>query len=290
MKLNKAVFPAAGLGTRFLPATKSQPKEMLPIVDKPSIQYGVEEAIESGIENILFITGRDKRALEDHFDYSFELEYHLKEAGKIELYEQIHRIGEMADIHYIRQKEPRGLGHAVLCAKTFVGNDPFAVILGDDIIRSEVPCIEQMKQIFNKYRTSVIAVQKVPRDEISNYGVIDAVEIEPRVYRIKGMIEKPKVEDAPSNLAIVGRYILMPDIIPILEHTSPGRNNEIQITDALLELNNSEEMIGYLFEGKRYDIGTILGFLEATVEEALKRPDIKDAFRSFIQKRLDKIG
>lgn len=283
MKVRKAIIPAAGLGTRFLPATKAQPKEMLPIVDTPTIQYIVEEAVSSGIEEILIITGRNKRAIEDHFDKSIELELELKSKNKYEMLELLDNITNMAQIHYIRQKEPKGLGHAILCAKTFVGNEPFAVLLGDDIVDSKVPCLKQMIDVFNMYKTTILGVQEVDRSDVNKYGIVSGVKIDERLYKVSDLVEKPNIEEAPSNIAILGRYIITPEIFNILENTKPGKNGEIQLTDALKELLKKEAMYAYNFEGKRYDVGDKLGFLQATVEFALKRFDIRDEFMSYLQ-------
>ena len=283
MKVKKAIIPAAGLGTRFLPATKAQPKEMLPIVDKPTIQYIIEEAVASGIEEILIITGKSKRAIEDHFDKSIELEMQLKESGKDELLKIVEDISNLADIHYIRQKEPKGLGHAIHCAKTFVGNEPFAVMLGDDVVDSEVPCLKQLIDCFNEYKTSVLGVQKVAEDQVSKYGIVEGIEIEDRVYKVKNLVEKPKEGETDSNTAILGRYIITPRIFDILEHTEPGKGGEIQLTDALQILMGEEAMYAYNFEGRRYDVGDKLGFLQATVEYALKRDELKDDFREYLK-------
>jgi len=282
MKVKKAVIPAAGLGTRFLPATKAQPKEMLPIVDKPTIQYIIEEAVASGIEEILIITGRNKRAIEDHFDKSVELEMELKSKKKDELLGIVEGISNMANIYYIRQKEPKGLGHAVLCAKTFVGNEPFAVMLGDDVVDAEVPCLKQMIDIYNEYKTTVLGVQEVKKSEVNKYGIISHKYIEDRVYKVKDLVEKPRVEESPSNIAILGRYIITPQIFDILEATKPGAGGEIQLTDALKELLKTEAMYAYNFVGRRYDVGDKLGFLQATVEFALKREDLKYEFMRYL--------
>ncbi|MCY6484517.1 UTP--glucose-1-phosphate uridylyltransferase GalU [Clostridium aestuarii] len=282
MKVRKAIIPAAGLGTRFLPATKAQPKEMLPIVDKPTIQYIIEEAVASGIEEILIITGKNKRAIEDHFDKSIELEQQLSKKNKTELLEMVDNISNMANIYYIRQKEPKGLGHAISCAKTFVGNEPFAVMLGDDIVDSEVPCLKQLINCFNEYKTSILGVQTVPEENISKYGIVDGLHIEDSVYKVKNLVEKPNIEDAPSNIAILGRYIITPKIFEILENTKPGKGGEIQLTDALKTLISEEAMYAYNFEGRRYDVGDKLGFLEATIEFALKRDDLKDSFMKYL--------
>lgn len=283
MKVKKAIIPAAGLGTRFLPATKAQPKEMLPIVDKPTIQYIIEEAVASGIEEILIITGKSKRAIEDHFDKSVELEMQLKESGKDDLLKIVEDISNLVDIHYIRQKEPKGLGHAIHCAKTFVGNEPFAVMLGDDVVDSEVPCLKQLIDCFNEYKTSVLGVQKVAEDQVSKYGIVEGIEIEDRVYKVKNLVEKPKEGETNSNTAILGRYIITPRIFDILEHTEPGKGGEIQLTDALQTLMGEEAMYAYNFEGRRYDVGDKLGFLQATVEYALKREELKDDFREYLK-------
>ena len=281
--VKKAIFPAAGLGTRFLPATKASPKEMLPLVDKPLIQYVVEEAIASGIEEIIIITGRGKRAIEDHFDISYELENVLKEKGNTKSLAEIKKISNMVDICYVRQKEALGLGHAILCAKNLVRDEPFAVLLGDDIIDSEVPALKQMLEIYNKYGASVIAVQEVDRSQVSSYGIIKAVPIADGVYKIYDMVEKPSIEDAPSNLAIIGRYILAPEIIGLLEKTEPGRGKEIQLTDALRELVKTMPVYGYKFQGKRYDAGDKLGFLQATVEIGLKNEEFGESFRNYLK-------
>ncbi|WP_315117492.1 UTP--glucose-1-phosphate uridylyltransferase GalU [uncultured Clostridium sp.] len=282
MRVKKAIIPAAGLGTRFLPATKAQPKEMLPIVDKPTIQYIIEEAVHSGIEEILIITGRNKRAIEDHFDKSIELEQQLQSKGNEEMLNMVEEISNMADIYYIRQKEPKGLGHAVSCAKTFVGNEPFAVMLGDDVVDSKVPCLKQLIDCFNEYKTTILGVQKVPKEEVYKYGVIKGMQIEGNVYKVKDLIEKPKVEEAPSNIAILGRYIITPSIFDILESTTPGKGGEIQLTDALKTLASREAIYAYNFDGRRYDVGDKLGFLEATVEFALKREELKDEFMKYL--------
>ena len=281
-KIRKAIIPAAGLGTRFLPATKAQPKEMLPIVDKPTIQYIIEEAIASGIEEILIITGRNKKCIEDHFDKSIELEMELEKAGKSELLELVRDISDMVDIHYIRQKEPKGLGHAIHCAKTFVGNEPFAVLLGDDVVHSEVPCLKQLINCFNEYKTTILGVQTVPEENVSKYGIVDGIHIEDRVYKVKDLVEKPSVEDAPSNVAILGRYIITPQIFDILENTEPGKGGEIQLTDALKTLISQEAMYAYNFEGKRYDVGDKLGFLQATIEYALRKPELREPFIDYL--------
>ena len=284
-KIRKAIIPAAGLGTRFLPATKAQPKEMLPIVDKPTIQYIIEEAIASGIEEILIITGRNKKCIEDHFDKSVELELELKKNNKTELLELVQDISEMVDIHYIRQKEPKGLGHAIRCAKTFVGDEPFAILLGDDIVYNpEKPCLKQLMDCYDEYKTSILGVQTVVKEDVSKYGIVDGIQIEDRVCKVKGLVEKPTVKEAPSNTAILGRYIVTPRIFDILDNTKPGKGNEIQLTDALLQLIKEEAMYAYNFEGRRYDVGDKLGYLEATVEYALRKTELKDAFVEYLKK------
>jgi UTP--glucose-1-phosphate uridylyltransferase len=286
-KLRKAVFPAAGLGTRFLPATKAQPKEMLPLVDKPIIQYGVEEAMASGCDQIIIVTGRGKNAIEDHFDVSYELEKMLEERGKKDLLAIVKQISDMVHLSYVRQKEALGLGHAVLMAKDLVGDEPFGVLLADDVIDAEVPCLEQMRQVYAETGCSVIATQVVEGPAISAYGVIDATPVEGkwkgRLFEIKGMVEKPKLEDAPSNLAIIGRYILTPKIFECLERTPTGKGGELQLTDGMRELLKSEKIYGFCFQGKRHDTGDKLGFLKATVEFALKRPDLGDQLRQWLK-------
>ncbi|TZE80922.1 UTP--glucose-1-phosphate uridylyltransferase GalU [Calorimonas adulescens] len=283
MKIRKAIIPAAGLGTRFLPATKAQPKEMLPIVDKPTIQYIVEEAVNSGIEDILIITGRNKRAIEDHFDKSVELELELKNKGKENLLNLVEDITNMVDIHYIRQKEPRGLGHAIYCARAFVGNEPFAVLLGDDIVDSRVPVLRQMIDVYEKYNCTILGVQEVPEDDVSKYGIVGCSEIEDRIYKVNNLIEKPKKSEAPSRVGILGRYIISPRIFEILEHTKPGAGGEIQLTDALKELLRYEAVYAYNFEGRRYDVGDKMGYLMATVEFALKRDDLREEFGRYLK-------
>lgn len=282
MKVKKAVIPAAGLGTRFLPATKAQPKEMLPIVDKPTIQYIIEEAVASGIEEILIITGRNKKSIEDHFDKSVELEKELEEHNKNELLSIVKDISNIANIYYVRQKEAKGLGHAIGCAKTFVGNEPFAVMLGDDVVDSSTPCLKQLINCYNEYRATILGVQEVPRENVSKYGIVNGVYLSERVYQVNDLVEKPKLEEAPSNVAILGRYIITPQIFDILENTKPGKGGEIQLTDALRTLITKEAMYAYNFEGRRYDVGDKLGFLEATVEFALKRGDLNAQFISYL--------
>ncbi|MCT2535116.1 UTP--glucose-1-phosphate uridylyltransferase GalU [Aquibacillus koreensis] len=291
MKVRKAIIPAAGLGTRFLPATKAQPKEMLPIVDKPTIQYIVEEAVASGIEDIIIVSGRGKRAIEDHFDISYELEEKLAEKGKTEMLKMVQSIPNLANIHYIRQKEPKGLGHAIHCASSFVGNEPFAVLLGDDIVQSEVPCLKQLLDVYNEHQRSVVGVQEVPLELISKYGVIEPVariNETHKHFEIKSLVEKPSSERAPSNRAIMGRYILTPMIFPILASLPPGAGNEIQLTDAINELNKIEKVFAYEFTGKRYDIGNKLGFIKATIDFALEREDLRVDIQKFLDEKIVK--
>lgn len=284
MTIKKAIIPAAGLGTRFLPATKAQPKEMLPIVDKPTIQYIVEEAVNSGIEDIIIVTGRNKRSIEDHFDRSIELEMTLEQKGQEELLKIARDVSNIANIHYIRQKEPRGLGHAILVAKNFIGNEPFAVLLGDDIVVSKKPCLQQMIEVFNEYKTSILGVQQVPYDVVNKYGIVKCKNIEDRVYKVQDMVEKPNPEDAPSNIAILGRYIITPRIFSYLETQGAGAGGEIQLTDALRRLAEEEAMYAYDFMGKRYDVGHVQGYLEASVEFALRRSDLKDEFLEYLKR------
>ncbi|HEY4601343.1 MAG TPA: UTP--glucose-1-phosphate uridylyltransferase GalU [Cerasibacillus sp.] len=289
MKVRKAIIPAAGLGTRFLPATKAQPKEMLPIVDKPTIQYIVEEAVATGIEDIIIISGRGKRAIEDHFDTSYELEEKLAKRGKKEMLEMVEEISNLANIHYIRQKEPKGLGHAIACAHTFIGDEPFAVLLGDDIVVSEEPSLKQLVNVYNQYQSSVIGVQTIPEEDVSKYGIIEPVEeskFGSRIREIKSLVEKPSIEEAPSNMAIMGRYILTPEIFTILESLPPGKDNEIQLTDAIQELSKRERILAYDFEGKRYDVGDKLGFVKATIDFSLNRTDLKEDVQNYMEKKL----
>lgn len=281
-KIRKAIIPAAGLGTRFLPATKAQPKEMLPIVDKPAIQYIVEEAIESGIEDIIIVTGRNKRAIEDHFDKSVELEMMLEEKGSTQLLEIVKSVSNLADVHYIRQKQPLGLGHAILCARKFIGDEPFAVLLGDDILQSTPPGLKQMMDIYEQTETSVIAVQEVPWADVSKYGIVSPATSYTNYRLIEDLVEKPDRDQAPSNLAVIGRYIIMPEIFRILERQEPGRGGEIQLTDALRVLNKEQQMAAYLMQAKRYDVGDKLGYIEATIELALQRPDLQEQVKAYI--------
>jgi UTP--glucose-1-phosphate uridylyltransferase len=287
MHVKKAVFPVAGLGTRFLPATKASPKEMLALIDKPLVQYVVEEAVASGIEQILFITGRSKRAIEDHFDIAFELESLLSEKGKEAQLSEVREIADMVDIYYVRQKQALGLGHAILCAKDFVGHEPFAVLLGDDIIDAPKPCLAQLLDVHKKYRGSVLALEEVPLENISSYGCVQARQISEKIVEVTDLVEKPKREEAPSNLAIIGRYILTPEIFSILEQQAPGKGGEIQLTDALLRLSKHEAIYGCQFEGIRHDCGDKMGFLKATVDLALKREEFNGEFRRFLRERLN---
>jgi UTP--glucose-1-phosphate uridylyltransferase len=282
-KVRKAVFPAAGLGTRFLPATKSSPKEMLPLVDKPLIQHVIEEAVDSGIESIVIVTGRGKSTIEDHFDVSFELEKVLADRGKQDLVKEMRAISDMARVSYVRQSEALGLGHAVLQAKDSVGNEPFAVLLSDDIIDAQTPALKQLLDVYEKYDAPVVAVFEVEGEAISRFGVIDGEEVEKGIYRIKDMVEKPPAAQAPSNLAIIGRYVLTPDIFAELERTAPGAIGEIQITDAMRSLLKKRPFYAVRFEGTRYDAGDKLGFLIATVEFAMKHPELAEEFKEYLR-------
>jgi UTP--glucose-1-phosphate uridylyltransferase len=287
MKVRKAVFPAAGLGTRFLPATKAMPKEMLPLVDKPIIQYGVEEALAAGCDQIIIVTGRGKSAIEDHFDVSYELEKMLEEKGKLDLLTIVRQISDMIHVAYVRQKEAMGLGHAVLMARELVGNEPFAVLLADDVIDAAVPCLKQMMDVFEETQSSVVATLKIDGPAISSYGVIDGQpsggKFSGRLYEVSNLVEKPRLEDAPSNLAVIGRYILTPGIFEALEHTPLGTGGELQLTDGIRWLLKREKVYGYCFEGKRHDTGDKAGFLKATVEFALKRPDLGADLRDWLK-------
>lgn len=290
MRIRKAIIPAAGLGTRFLPATKAMPKEMLPIIDKPGIQYIVEEAVSSGIEDILIVTGKGKRAIEDHFDSYYELEQNLLQKGKLDLLSEVQKASDLTDIHYIRQKEARGLGHAIWCARKFIGNEPFAVLLGDDIVQSEVPCLKQMMDVFEKVQGSVLAVKQVPQEEVSRYGIVDpdpAGGDGDRLVKVKGVVEKPAPDRAPSNTAIIGRYILTPAIFDLLETQDTGAGGEIQLTDAIYRLLRQEPVYAYNFEGARYDTGEKLGYLKTIIDFALERPDLKDEVRRYLQEKLN---
>ena len=284
-KITKAVIPAAGLGTRFLPATKACPKEMLPIVDKPTIQYIIEEALESGITDILIISGRNKRSIEDHFDRSPELEMNLEEGGKDEMLQMVKDIANV-NIHYVRQKEPKGLGHAILCAKAFVGNEPFAVLLGDDVVyNEEYPCLKQLMDVYDVKGGSVLGCQTVPLEKVSAYGIVASeATADERIFKVNDMVEKPAIDEAPSRLAVLGRYVITPEIFKILENTAPGRGGEIQLTDALKVLAQHQDMYAYDFIGKRYDVGDKFGYLQATVEYALRRDDLKDKFVAYLKK------
>jgi UTP--glucose-1-phosphate uridylyltransferase len=282
-KVRKAIFPAAGLGTRFLPATKASPKEMLPLVDKPMIQYVVEEAVSSGIEHIIMVTGRGKRAIEDHFDKNVELEFYLEEKGKTRTLRDIEEISNLVDFVYVRQKEPLGLGHAVLCGRDLIGDEPFAVLLGDDIIDSNTPALKQMLQVYERYHASILALQEVPKDLIHLYGVIEGERVDDGIYKVNRMVEKPPKGKAPSNLAIIGRYILSPRIFEFLEKGEKGAGGEIQLTNALQMLADQEPVYGYVFQGKRYDAGSKIGFLEATVELGLKNPELGPAFKTYLK-------
>ncbi|WP_040204268.1 UTP--glucose-1-phosphate uridylyltransferase GalU [Neobacillus jeddahensis] len=282
-KVRKAIIPAAGLGTRFLPATKAMPKEMLPIVDKPTIQYIVEEAIAAGIEDIIIVTGKGKRAIEDHFDFAPELEKNLMEKEKWDLLKQVNYTSNLADIHYIRQKEPKGLGHAVWCARNFIGDEPFAVLLGDDIVQSDTPCLKQLIDQYESTFSSIIGVQHVPENETHRYGIVDPMEQDGRLYQVKNFVEKPKPGTAPSNLAIMGRYILTPEIFMYLDQQEEGAGGEIQLTDAIQKLNQIQRVFAYNFEGKRFDVGEKLGFVKTTIEFALQQEGIHDELIQFLK-------
>ncbi len=281
--VRKAVIPAAGLGTRFLPATKAVPKEMLPIVDTPTLQYIIEEAVQSGIEQILVVTRRDKTAIENHFDRTVELEHALRDRGDAEMLAEVRRISGMAELLYVRQKEPRGLGHAVAKAKGFVGDEPFAVLLGDDVVMSETPCLRQLLAVHQRLGGSILGVQPVPPEDVSKYGIVSGTELEPGLLAMNDMVEKPATSQAPSQMAVLGRYVLSPAIFSILEQTPPGQGGEIQLTDALRMLLKQESVYAYHFEGRRYDVGNKQGFLEATVETALQRPDLREPFLQYLR-------
>lgn len=282
MKVRKAVIPAAGLGTRFLPATKSQPKEMLPIVDKPTIQYIIEEAAAAGVEDIIVVTGRNKRSIEDHFDRSIELELELERTGKQELLQMVKEIPSVANIHFIRQKQPLGLGHAVLTASHFIGDEPFAVLLGDDVVVSKKPVLQQMVEVFNEYRTSILGVQEVAEEVVHKYGIVDCKPVDDDIFKVKDLVEKPAREVAPSRIAILGRYILTPTIFSYLETQEPGAGGEIQLTDGLKRLAKNEAMYAYIFKGHRYDVGTKMGFLQANIEFALRNPEISSDLKNYL--------
>ncbi|KYD08071.1 UTP--glucose-1-phosphate uridylyltransferase GalU [Heyndrickxia sporothermodurans] len=285
-KVRKAIIPAAGLGTRFLPATKAMPKEMLPIVDKPTIQYIIEEAVASGIEDIIIVTGKGKRAIEDHFDSSPELEHNLIEKGKYDLLDKVQFSSNLANIHYIRQKEPKGLGHAVWCARNFIGDEPFAVLLGDDIVQSDIPCIKQLINQYEEIRSSVIGVQQIPSNETHRYGIIDPSIQIGRRYQVNNFVEKPKQGTAPSNLAIMGRYLLTPEVFDLLEAQEAGAGGEIQLTDAIQRLNEIQRVFAYDFEGKRYDVGEKLGFVKTTIDFALQHDELRNDILEFMEKTL----
>lgn len=284
IKVRKAIIPAAGLGTRFLPATKAQPKEMLPIVDKPTIQYIIEEAVASGIEDIIIISGRGKRAIEDHFDKSYELEHVLESKGKTAKLREIRSIAEMANIHYIRQREPRGLGHAISCARSFIGDEPFAVLLGDDIVEAEKPCLKQLIEVFEHYNSSVVGVQEVSAENVSKYGIIapKGTPVETGVLHVESLVEKPQKNAAPSRYAIMGRYVLRPEIFDILENQDPGADGEVQLTDAINRLNECQTVLAYRFDGIRYDVGDKVGFIKATVDFALRRDDLREEVLKYL--------
>ncbi len=285
MTIKKVIIPAAGLGTRFLPATKAQPKEMLPIVDKPTIQYIVEEAVQSGIEDIIIVSGRGKRAIEDHFDKSYELEETLEKKEKYDILEEIKSISNLANIHYIRQKEPLGLGHAIWCARKFIGNDAFGVMLGDDIVKGDTPCLQQLINVYDRYGSSVVGIQSVPDADVSKYGIVSPKEekLEENVINVEGFVEKPKLAEAPSNYAIMGRYVLTPEIFNILEHTPKGSGGEIQLTDAINTLNSQQQVLAYQFGGIRYDVGDKFGFIKATVDFALDREDLREEVIEYLK-------
>lgn len=289
MKITKAVIPAAGFGTRFLPATKAVPKEMLPIVDKPTIQYIAEEAIKSGITDLLIIVSRGKDAIVNHFDKAFELEAILERDNKREMLDAVREVSDKIDVHFIRQQEQKGLGHAVLCAKSFIGNEPFAVMLGDDVVVSEKPCLKQLAEQFEKVGSTILGVQRVGMDQVSKYGIVDCGNIDGRLYKMTAMVEKPKAEEAPSDIAVLGRYILTPAIFDCLEHTPRGAGGEVQLTDAIVMLSKTEDVYAYDFEGKRYDIGSKQGFLQATVELALSRDDLKKEFGEYLKELVKSI-
>ncbi|MFA9559318.1 UTP--glucose-1-phosphate uridylyltransferase GalU [Evansella sp. AB-rgal1] len=286
-KVRKAIIPAAGLGTRFLPATKAMPKEMLPIVDKPTIQYIVEEAVASGIEDIIIVTGKGKRAIEDHFDHAFELEQSLFQNGKTELLEKVQYASNMVDIHYIRQKEPKGLGHAVWCARKFIGDEPFAVLLGDDIVESETPCLRQLIHQYEQTRSSVIGVQTVPDDETHRYGIVDPFDQVDRRYKVNNFVEKPLQGTAPLNLAIMGRYVLTPEIFMFLDKQEKGSGGEVQLTDAIQKLNEIQRVFAYNFEGTRYDVGEKMGFVKTTVEFALKNSELRHELLEYLAAKVE---
>lgn len=286
MKVKKAVIPAAGYGTRLLPASKAIPKEMIPIVDRPTIQYVIEEAIEAGIEEVLIITSKNKQEIEDHFDRDLELEMVLKEKEKYDIKKEVDRISNMIDIHYVRQKEQKGLGHAISCAETFVGDDPFAVILGDDLVVSQKPAIGQLMEVYENKEAPILGVQDVPEKNVNKYGIVKYKEKQGKSYLLEDMIEKPAIEEAPSNLAILGRYVITPDIFPIIENTDRGKGGEIQLTDALKTLSKKRDVYAHNFTGERYDVGNKMGFLRATVEFALNREEFATEFEEYLKNLL----
>jgi len=288
-EIRKAVIPVAGFGTRLLPATKAQPKEMLPIVDTPAVQYVVEEAVDTGIESLLFVTGRGKQAIENYFDYSVELEKELKEKGKLDLFQEVREVGDLIQIFYVRQKLQRGLGDAVLYARRFVGDEPFAVLLADDIIDSIPPCLQQMAEVYHRHPGIILAVEKVPREEIGQLGVIKARQIEERVFEVEDLVEKPDPDKAPSDLAIIGRYILTPSIFSSIERTEPGKGGEIQLTDAMKNLIGTEKVYAYRFDGTLYGVGDKIGYLKANVAYAMKRDDIRPALEGFLRELLSRL-
>lgn len=290
MKIRKAIIPAAGLGTRFLPATKAMPKEMLPIVDKPTIQYIVEEAAQSGIEDIIIVTGKGKRAIEDHFDTCFELEYNLMEKNKLALLEEVKKSSEIANIHYIRQKKPCGLGHAIWCARKFVGDEPFAVLLGDDIVQADVPCLKQMIDVYEHYKSSIVGVQPVPWENVSRYGVVAGLLLNERIIRVEQLVEKPHRERAPSNWAIMGRYVLKPRIFDLLEKQEAGVNDEIQLTDAIEQLSKEESVLAYHFKGRRHDVGEKLGFITTNLDYAMQQSELCEPLLTYMKQMIEKYG
>ncbi|WP_214687174.1 UTP--glucose-1-phosphate uridylyltransferase GalU [Exiguobacterium sp. s163] len=288
-RVRKAIIPAAGLGTRFLPATKAMPKEMLPIVNKPTIQFIVEEAVASGIEDIIIVTGKNKRAIEDHFDRALELEQNLESKGKTRLLESVRHSSNLANIHYIRQQEPKGLGHAIWCARKFIGDEPFAVLLGDDIIESDVPTTKQLIDQYEAHDRSIIGVQRVPYEMTNRYGIIDPLAVEGKLIPVRTFVEKPPIDEAPSNFAILGRYILKPDVFEALAGQEAGAGGEIQLTDAIARLNEAQTVFAYEFDGRRYDVGEPIGFVETTVCHALSNPDLKDDVHALLKRLVDEL-
>ncbi|WP_143180231.1 UTP--glucose-1-phosphate uridylyltransferase GalU [Exiguobacterium profundum] len=288
-RVRKAIIPAAGLGTRFLPATKAMPKEMLPIVNKPTIQFIVEEAVASGIEDIIIVTGKNKRAIEDHFDRALELEQNLESKGKTRLLESVRHSSNLANIHYIRQQEPKGLGHAIWCARKFIGDEPFAVLLGDDIIESDVPATKQLIDQYEAHDRSIIGVQRVPYEMTNRYGIIDPLAVEGKLIPVRTFVEKPPIDEAPSNFAILGRYILKPDVFEALSGQEAGAGGEIQLTDAIARLNEAQTVFAYEFDGRRYDVGEPIGFVETTICHALSDPDLKDDVHALLKRLLDEL-